>query len=185
MNTIAEIRTIMLVTIVLLGMVPVASIATAPRYEGIQLVRYVLETDHFTYKSIYWSRVKNGTLTYDNKYRDPFDPLGPTPIDCTNTRRIGVTFIVNRLIKTKIEHVTTRFVWTHSNVESNESDTKWTYTHSHSRAFLIGHRNQYFSGGLNLTDELRVDGIISVRVTIGKHEILENSFSLSQCTQAS
>ena len=167
--------------IFLFAISPITLYASAPRYEAILLVRYVLETDQIPYLTVYWAKVRSGSLVYDNEYRHPFHPPGPTPIDCTNTRRIGVTFVVNRFNARHLEHVSSRYVWTHSNVKSSDEGAMWTDTHTHSRVFHMRQKNEYYSSGLTLKDELRVNGNITVRVIVGGKIVLENVFSLSNC----
>ena len=185
MNSVAKARTIVAVMVVLLGIVPISSTAGAPRYEAVQLVRYVLESDRIPHLSSYWAKVRNGSLYYDNEYRHPTDPPGPTPVDCTDTRRIGVTFIVTRRDTRNFETVWARIVWTHSNFKTNDASTMWTHTDTGSRVFHQRQDSEYYSYGLVLKDELRVDGIISVRVLVGGNIVLENAFYLSQCERGS
>ena len=180
-QVIAEIRKSALASIVLLVAISFASVANAEGYEAIQLVRDVLETDQLQNYENYRRQVSRGTLFYDNEYRPPNDPPGPTPIDCAKTRRIGVTFGVKRSRDRHDERVMARFVWTHSNVKSDDPDMQWTATYSILRHFNRGENTRVYSDGLILTDKLKVDGIISIRVSVGKNEVLRNSFSLSQC----
>ena len=37
-----------------------------------------------------YDEVYRGTLTYDNQFRPPHDPVGPAVVDCSETGRVGV-----------------------------------------------------------------------------------------------
>jgi hypothetical protein len=177
---IASRRILALTAIVPLVLPPGISIAKSPRFEGIQLVRYVLKTTKIPDIHSYWREIENGTLVFDEEYRHPSYPPGPTDVDCTEANRIGVAFMVTRSPAIMNEHARAKFVWTHATVELDDPAA----TNYKTRSFVRGENAKYFSGGFNLTDTSRVDGVISVRVTIGKYVIVENSFRLIGCTEA-
>lgn len=162
----------------LLIVIPVASLAA--KYEGVQIVRYVLKTSTHPKWYRYRDKIQRGVLKYDDEYRRPDYPLGPAQVNCANTRRIGVTFWVKRTGRIMPKDFEMHIVWAHSNVESD--DTHLDYYHSHS--FHRGQDVWLESIGLELTDELRVNGVLSIRISIGKYEILENSFKLIACMNA-
>lgn len=176
-STTDAIRATGLGAILLLVFVSSASIAKAPRFEGTQLVRFVLETKRIPKYRDYRRSVVAGTLTYDDKYRQPHSPPGPAPIDCARTRLIGVTYLLKRNTKSYDEPVVEYVSWTHSTVKLG----KRTEKHNHQTSFEDGQNGQILTESLTLTDEMRVNGIISVRIKAGRHKVLENSFSLSQC----
>ena len=179
-NPLLKVRVIGLAAIIFLVIVPAGSIAKMPRFEGTQLVRYVLETKRFAGFSTYRRKVIAGTLIYGNEYRNPHDPPGPSPVDCARTGRIGLTFMLTRKTKSYPETVTVYFVWTHSNIKLGEPIEKQNFR----RFFEDKQDGMTVSSGLTLTDEMRVDGTVSVRVKVGRHNVVDNSFSLSRCTPA-
>lgn len=180
----STIRTLSLFAIVSL-LVSVAGCSTIPpakaRYEGIQLLRYALETDEPVFSAAYWHGLAKGTLYYDKRFRPPNDPPGPTPVDCINTRRVGVAFVVTRTAPTTTRIITARLRWSHSDVRSGSTGTNWTRTTVYPSGFHRRQRSHLYSSGLNIPDELRVDGIISVRVSVGSNELFQNSFQLIGC----
>lgn len=153
------------------------SIAQTPRFEGVQLVRFVLETTKFSEFDEYKKGIIAGTLSYDDKYRHPHLPPGPAVIDCASTRRIGVTFLLKRKTRAHPETATAYMHWTHSNAEI-EKDVQ---DHSHRKFFRDGEDGILVSESIELTDAMRVNGIISLRVVVGTHEVLWNSFALASC----
>ena len=176
-NTIAVCRVIGLAAIFLLLVAPVNSVAETPRFEGIQLVRYVLETERFIRYRAYAKKIISEELPYDDEYRHPYHPPGPAPVDCARTGRIGVTFLLQRKTKSYRETVTAYFVWTHSSIKTAKVIKK----ESCRAHFFDGYDGVLVSSGLTLTDEMSVDGTISVQVKVGGRDILKNSFSLRQC----
>jgi len=166
-----------LATVVTLVVLPAFSLAEEPRYKAVQVARYVLETPTFAHYSSYRDKIKKRTLTYDSRYRHPFDPAGPAQVDCTKVGRVGVMYYVVRSPGIRSGRVKTRIIWEHSNVELD--DRRLHYYHS--PYFQQGIKAVLVSYGVRLWDELRADGILSVRVLIDKEVVLENSFSLVGC----
>lgn len=122
--------------------------AHSKRYEGVQVVRYVIETPRLNKLTNYYQSIRRGSLKYDDRFRQPDFPLGSAIVDCQKTGRVGVTFFVKRstaIVFGRGEHVMLR------------------------------------GGGLELTDNLKVDGLLTVRVSLDGQEIVQNSFSLQGC----
>ena len=172
---------VVIATVITLAILPALLLAEEPRYKLVQVVRYVLETAQFAQYASYRYKIETDRLTYDIKYRDPFDPPGPAQVDCANVGRVGVTFYVTRPSGISRENVSTRTLWSHSNVKLDDSRLRNYRTHY----FLKGHKAVLASQGVRLWDELRADGILSVRVLIDGKEVLENSFNLVGCPIAS
>ena len=160
-----------------LVVIPVTSLAKEPKYQAVQLVRYVLETPELPLSSSYRDKIRRRVLTYDDEYRHPDVPDGPAQVDCANTRRIGVSYYLIRTNRMVAKHVKSHIIWTHSNVESDNS----SMDSDHAHYYIRGQNSVLESHGLELTEELRVDGVLTVRVSVGKYEILENSFNLIGC----
>ena len=175
-NTASLVRVIGIACLFLLVTLPSGSIAKTPRFEADQLVRFVLE-NRTQWHNRYHRKVIMGTLTFDDKYRHPFEPPGPAPIDCARTSAIGVTFLVKRKTKSNPETIRTYNFWAHSNVELGDYNEK----HEHVHHFRNGQNGIVVTEVLRLTDKMRVDGTITIRVEAGRHEVLQNSFSLSHC----
>ena len=171
------IRRAMTAAMITLVVIPVTSLAKEPKYQALQLVRYVLETPELPHSSLYFDKIRKRVLIYDDEYRHPDKPHGPAQVACANTRRIGMTYYLIRARRIMPKHVKTHVIWAHSNVESDNSSMD--YYHAH---YFIRRQNAVLeSHGLELTEELRVDGVLTVRVSVGKYEILENSFHLIGC----
>ena len=169
-------RILAFTAVVPLVLTPDISLAKSARFEGIQLVRYVLKTTRVPRS--YWRSVQSGSLVFDDEYRHPSHPSGPTHVDCATANRIGVAFMVKRSPTIMNKHATVKFVWTHASDELHDP----LETYYQTRTFIRGESALLYGGGFNLTDTSRVDGVISVRVTIGKYEIIENSFRLIGCS---
>ena len=178
--TLSEIRAISFAAVFLFVIAPLGTMAKSPRFEATQLVRYVLETTHFPNYDEYRRKVFAGTLTYDDEYRHPHDPPGPTPVNCVSAAMIGVTLLLKRNSKSYGETVRVYMFWTHSNVEFD----KRVREHNHIRHFKDGADGSLFNESLRLIDDLKVDGVISVRIKAGRHEVLNNSFALTDCPPA-
>jgi len=93
---------------------------------------------------------------------------------------LGVTFLLQRKTRFHPETVTTYVFWTHSNVEMD----KRVAAHNHQRHFKDGENGVIMSESLELTDAMRVNGTISLRIVAGRQEILTNSFVLNSCPAA-
>jgi len=179
-NSRAATSVVGLTALLLLSVAPSGSHAREPRYEGTQLVRFVLATEKIPNYEEYRESIIDGTLTYDDEYRHPHVPPGPAPIDCEKTGRLGVTFLLQRKTRFHPETVTTYVFWTHSNVEMD----KRVAAHNHQRHFKDGENGVIMSESLQLTDAMRVNGTISLRIVAGRQEILTNSFVLNSCPAA-
>ena len=178
-NTFLARHSALIAALTTLDMTPITVIAKTPRFEGIQIDRYVLESTKLRKFTSYASKIASGTLTYDKNFRHPSNPPGPALIDCETTQRIGVTYIIKRSNRFRFDNVKAKYVWTHSHVNSADFDL----TLFHSKPYVRGQDVALYSSGIELTDELRVNGTISLRVTVGKWPILENSFALNNCTR--
>ncbi len=173
--------------------------ASDTRFEVTQMVRYVLETDEFEGYRAYQRKIVTGELTYEKRYRPPNDPAGPTSVDCTRARRLGVTFLLMRNSDNGNEIARLRARWRHSMVRGrvrgmqDDKPRKDTFgTGSEildddevEIRFWEGDDARVGSYGVVLTDKVRVDGIMSVVIKEGPDIILENSFELIGCPATS
>ncbi len=88
-----------------------------------------------------------------------------------------MTYYVKRTPSSVPKNVKTHIIWTHSNVESDNTSMDFyhsPYFRKFQKAYLCSH-------GLELTEELKVDGVLTLRVLVDKYEIIENSFNLVGC----
>ncbi len=160
---------------------PVCIMADSPRYDGIQLVRYVLTTDELADPREYFKQVETGTLIYDSTYRHPTEPPGPAPVDCAATRRIGITFMVNRRVSRSYETLRVQYSWRHVTSDHGSGDESWSVSNQFPIVYGARRNNQVLSFGIVLTDARKVDGLVTVRVSVGKFQLLENAFRLIGC----
>ena len=140
----------------------------------------MLKTKRLPHVRAYFREVRRGTLFYDEEYRHPSDPPGPAHVNCIETHRVGVTFLVQRSTALWDEPVNIQFIWKHSEIDSDDASGN----HYKKLIFHRGDKAKIFSGGVILTDELKVDGIVWIRAKINDREIVENSFLLIGCPKA-
>jgi hypothetical protein len=118
-------------------------------------------------------------LVYDNEYRHPNDPPGPTPVDCTRTGRIGVTFLLTRRFNLSEEAIRLEVRWIHSGLQEGKSIVE-----NGTSVFWRGVDGVIDSWGIPLTDERKIEGVVTVRIKANGTEVLENSFKLVGCPKA-
>ena len=160
------------------ALAPSLSVAGSPRWEGIHLVRLVFEKNsNATINSSYYHEIRTGTLTFDKEFRHPSIPAAPAPVDCASTERVGLTFLAKRSTSFRAKNVKLRYEWTHSSVQAGHSPVVYYRT----RVFLREEKAKLFSSRIRLTQKFRVDGVLSVEVSIGKNTIARDSFRLSGC----
>lgn len=147
-------------------------------YEVVQLARYVLESTQFP-GTQHFASILRGTPQYGDEYHHPNQPAGPIPVNCENTRMLAVGFMMKReeKLRNKRKRFDIRYVWSHSSVESfdknlDRNDVLW-FRKSRTRIYPKVH--------LEIPDELKVDGVISLQASIGRDVILYNSFELLDC----
>ena len=119
---------------------------------------------------------------YNDELRPPDSPAGPLPVDCEETKQIGVWLDPgpalkkkNRLdrsveIHAKQPRVDVR--WSHS--ERPEGDTRYRWT----RHVVFGER---FVTRINLAKEDRVDGVMTLNIRKGDEVLYTTSFQLMGC----
>ena len=179
MNIAARTAALLLATIA----APAAQAFTEPEeLQVAQLVRYVLDTTELPGR-LHLNAVVAGKVDYDDEIRHPQEPPGPTVVDCRATKLVGLRYRVKRPKKNKYkrEAFDISVKWTHSAVESNNEALKQTdrfaFHKSNFRLFPVA--------TLELFDEIRVDGILTLEISTESRVILSNSFELSGCSNES
>lgn len=155
-------------------LLPADSTAKDSRFEAIQLVRYAIDTDKIPDYEAYYRSIARRTFTYDNHYRQPDLPA---IVSCSTTGRVGVTYLLRRRTQHSVQNVTHYVYWSHSALNGGETILQQT----HRDLFLDDQSSEIKSTGWALTPELRVNGVISVRIVLGKDTLIEDSFTLSDC----
>ncbi len=149
----------------------------SPPFEANQLVRYAVKTDFRIEYAAYYLKLSSGALTYDNQFRLPNDPAGPAVVDCSGIGRVGVSYLLKRKSNRSAQNLSIYAHWAHTAVNNGGIIQK----QQHREHFAEGQDGSFRSASLALTEGLRVDGIISVRVFVGTDILLENSFRIIGC----
>jgi hypothetical protein len=157
-------------------LLPADSTAKAPRFEAIQLVRYAINTEQIPDYGAYYRSIARRTFTYDSYYRQPDLPA---IVRCSTTKRVGVTYLLRRRTQHSVQNVTHYAYWSHSSLNGGEAILQQT----HRDTFLDDQSSEIKSSGWALSPELRVNGVISVRIFLGDDTLLEDSFTLSDCPE--
>lgn len=152
---------------------------TAPEeLQVAQLVRYVLDSTQLP-SGLHLNAVVSGKADYDDEIRHPYDPPGPARVDCRATKLIGVRYRVKRPKKNKFkrESFDLNIAWSHSTATSSDKALqqadRLSFQKSSFRLFPLA--------TLELFDEIRVDGVLTLEISIGQHVLLSNSFELTGC----
>ena len=178
MNQASRIAAILLATI----LASAAQAFTEPEeLEVAQLVRYVLDTTQLPGR-LHLNAVVGGKVEYDDEIRHPQDPPGPTVVDCQATQLLGLRYRVKRPKRNKYkrEAFDITIKWTHTDVASNnealQQPDRYRFNKSQFRLFPVA--------TLELFDEIRVDGILTLEISTESRVLLRNSFELSGCSNS-
>lgn len=167
-------KVFIMAALVLVMAIPADSTAKDSRFEAIQLVRYAIDTEQIPDYEVYYRSIARRTFTYDNYYRQPDLPA---IVNCSKTGRIGVTYLLRRRTQHSVQNVTHYVYWSHSALNGGGTILQQT----HRDLFLDDQSSEIKSTGWALTPELRVNGVISVRIVLGKDTLIQDSFTLSDC----
>ena len=147
-------------------------------YEVVQFARYALDSTQFP-GTQHFASILRGTPEYGDEYHHPNHPPGAIRVDCERTKMLAVGFMMKRAerLRNKRKRFDVRYVWSHSTVMSSgkaldRNDVLW---------FRKGRTRIYPKTKLEIPDELKVDGIITLQASIGPDEIFRNSFELRDC----
>ena len=126
--------------------------------------------------AVYFGRIRKSYYRFTDNYRDPSEE-GPIPVQCDQTRYIGVYFRFWIAHSFHPRSADIWFEWTHSEVESANESLK----HSHATDVDVGQPVLYWYEYLELSPELKVDGIMRLEATIEGHYIFSDWFELIGC----
>ena len=117
--------------------------------------------------------------TFDDVHRHPFLPEGPSVVDCSTTRYMGVRFQLRRKARLFFEKVNWNVVWRHEAVEGLVDE------HSHQEIYWEGQRQhlmlEFRSISRERAREWRKDGVVTVQVRVMGRLLVENAFELTGC----
>lgn len=165
-----------LILVIMFG-ISLGTQADTATFEATQLVRYAIDTERLLGTQKYFRDVGRGVFTYDDQYRHPTEPSGPTYVNCSKTKRIGVTYFLQRDATKLSQYVTMYAYWSHSAVNDGEV----IQTQQQRDLFVVEQGGTVASSGLPLTGALRVNGLVTVRITVENEPAFENSFIINGC----
>ena len=122
---------------------------------------------------------------FDDEFRSPDSPVGPLPVDCDETRQIGVwltpgpekkkqksSFAGRGRVHIYAKQMKVDVQWSHS--ERPEGDSRYHWR----RNVSFGYR---FVTRLNLSKKDRTDGVMTLNVLKGDEVLYTTSFQLMGC----
>ncbi len=179
-------------TLCLLAWIPVAIADNAPEYEVVhfsdgitefevvQLMRYALHEPRWP-GSQHFNAMLRGDVRVGDEYHYPNEPPGALPVDCNNTEMLGIHYLVKRTKKHQYRRkkLDVRYVWKHSNfaLDNEEADYNRVYWYFKGESSLV------LGESIELRDETKINGVISLEASIGSDVILRNSFELTGCPE--
>jgi len=119
---------------------------------------------------------------YNDEIRAPESPVGPLPVDCDETKQIGVWLTPHpdekkqrglyRQVRIYAKEPKVEIQWEHSERPAGDSRYYWK------RGFSFGYR---FITRLNLAKEDRIDGVMTLKIHRGEEVLHQTSFQLMGC----
>ncbi len=149
----------------------------------VPIARWVSPTDKrwfadrktFDRFSDYRERLGKDDFAYDDVFRDPREPDGPTVVDCARAKRIGVSLALTpksvRRVRLSGSRILLDFVWTHSEIQlrGREAGRK------------VARADQLYSSGLSIVDDNRRSGLYTVTASYKGELVYSTAFDVRGC----
>ena len=162
---------------------PVGAEDEPPEYVAVQISRYVKDDNGRESWEEFSEALQRNRLEYNEYFRHPTLPEGPTPVDCEKAERIGVLYAIIGPKRKRGKTVRVRFVWKNDSlaISNKKLDHFQGVTVLPPRS---GRFAQFHAKSLSLSHRYKVNGVYTLTAYLKGEKLFENSFDLAGCENA-